>query len=174
MSYVYNVILAMIEQNPLKLDSTDSSQSYDDPMRKELLWERREEILIYNWSADASLRSSKHDMLAKKNKILYGAMTVPSIIIPIMLGGFTSIIPPQSIVYAICMMFSGVLVGVAAFFNFGKKEQLHHEYAGKFFELTTEISSELSKPKCHRPACDVYLEKIKNKYQSLVTMSPHI
>jgi len=60
-------------------------------------------------------------------------------------------------------MCSGLFSGIGMFFNFGKKEHTHFEYANKFFELSNEIESELSKPKRMRVACDVYMEKIKQE-----------
>jgi hypothetical protein len=70
------------------------------------------------------------------------------------------------------MMGVGLFSGVGMFFNFGKKEQLHFEYMNRFFELANEIEAELSKPKRHRIACDVYMEKIKQEYNKYTSLSP--
>ena len=44
----------------------------------------------------------------------------------------------------------------------------------KFFELSNEIETELSKPKRHRIACDVYMEKIKQEYVKYCGQSPSL
>lgn len=71
-------------------------------------------------------------------------------------------------------MTAGLFSGVGMFFNFCKKQVEHNTYANKFFKLVTEVESELAKPKKNRIACDVYIEKVKNEYNSLVLSSPDL
>lgn len=146
--------------------------SFDDDNRKELPWELREEKLLLKWCDDCKKRSIEHDLKGKKNKVKFSIFGIPSILIPIVLGGVASIVPCHSIVYSLGMMGSGLFSGISMFFNFGKKEASHFEYMNKFFELSNEIDSELSKPKRFRVACDVYVEKIKQEYNSLCKHSP--
>jgi hypothetical protein len=154
----------------VELDHTP--QSFDDENRKELPWENREEKLLSKWCDDCKKRSLEHGIHGKKNKIRYAVFSIPSIFIPIVLGGFASIVKCQSIIYSLGMMSSGLFSGVCVFFNFGKKMQFHNEYSNKYFELSNEIESELIKPKCHRISCHVYMEKIKLRYNGLVSHSP--
>ena len=160
----------------LDLDGRDSVEhtptSIDDENRKELPWETREEKLLLKWCDDCRKRSKAHDMKGKKNKIKFAIFGIPSILIPIILGGVASVVPCYSIIYSTVMMGSGLISGVSMFFNFGKKEQEHFNFMNKFFELANEIESELSKPKRFRVACDVYVEKIKQEYNSLCKHSP--
>ena len=67
--------------------------SKDDMNRKELLWEKREEIVLYKWCEDCKIRSINHYDKGKCNKILYSILGIPPIIIPIVLGGVSSVIP---------------------------------------------------------------------------------
>tara|TARA_R110000823_G_C15786269_1_gene485657 strand:+ start:112 stop:606 length:495 start_codon:yes stop_codon:yes gene_type:complete len=146
--------------------------SFDDENRKELLWERREETLLKKWANDCLNRSLQHDEKGKKNKILFSIFGIPTMLIPIILGGVGSVVPCHSLSYSLGIMGTGLFSGISMFFNFGKKEQLHFEYQNKFFELFNEIEAELSKPKKHRIACDVYLEKIKQTYGNYCSLSP--
>jgi hypothetical protein len=152
----------------------DKEESKDDEYRKELLWENREERLLLGWVDEIKIRTVKHSSNAKKNKIKYALFGVPSILIPISLGGLSSVIPEHSLIYSVGMMISGVFSGISMFFNFGKKAQSHSEFSNKFFELTNEINSELSKPKAYRVACDVYMTQIKINYNSLCKHAPDI
>jgi hypothetical protein len=160
----------------IDLDSRNSRPrsppSIDDETRKELPWELREEQLLLKWCDDCKKKSIEHDIKGKKNKVKFAIFGIPSILIPIILGGVASIVPCHSLLYSLGMMGSGLFSGIAMFFNFGKKEASHFEYMNKFFELANEIESELSKPKRFRIACDVYVEKIKQKYNSLNKQSP--
>ena len=146
--------------------------SVDDDQRKELLWERREESLLLQWCEDCKSRSGQHEKKGNLNKTKFGLFSIPSILIPIILGGVSSVVPCHSLIYSLGMMSAGLLGGINAFFNFGKKESEHFEFMNRFFELANEIESELSKPKRHRIACDVYVEKIKQIYNKLCSASP--
>lgn len=148
--------------------------SLDDDARKELLWERREEQLIEKWIDDCKIRSDKHCKKAKEFKIKYACVGLPSVLIPIVLGGLSPVIPCHTLEYSLVLMLAGLFSGVGLFFNFGKKEMEHHTYSNKFFKLITEIEAELSKPKRHRIACDVYIERVKNEYGSLTLASPDL
>lgn len=146
--------------------------SIDDEHRKELLWERREEIVINKWCEDCVIKSVYHHKKGKYNKILYSLFGIPPIIIPIVLGGVSSLIPCHSLLYSVGMMCVGILSGVSVFFNFGKKAQEHSEYENRFFELGNEMETELCKPKRHRVACDVYLERTKQIYHKYCSLAP--
>ena len=157
----------------IKLDITPPS-SEDNDQRKELLWEKREEDLIKSWSLDCVTRSVLHNKKARENKIKFGIFGLPTVLIPIILGGISSLIPCNSLTSSIILMFAGLFSGITMFFNFGRKQEEHNNTSNKIFELHTDISSELSKPKYYRIACDVYLEQIKNRYNSIVILSPDI
>ena len=157
----------------IEIDITPQS-SFDDVQRKELLWESREEELINKWIDDCKIRCEKHNKKSKEYKIKYASVGLPSILIPIVLGGLSPIIQCQTLEYSLVLMTAGIFSGVGMFFNFGKKQVEHNMYANKFFKLVTEVESELAKPKKNRIACDVYIEKVKNEYNSLVLSSPDL
>ena len=163
----------MIGIDDLNLDLTPPS-SVDNDQRKELLWERREEDLINSWSLDCVARSVFHNEKSRENKIKFGIFGLPAVLIPIILSGISPLLPCNSLTSSIILMFAGLFSGITMFFNFGRKQEEHNNTSNKFFELHTDISSELSKPKIYRIACDVYLEQIKNRYNSIVILSPNI
>lgn len=164
-----DILLEVIDEDSREITPTSS---IDDDNRKELLWEKREENVLHEWRKDCKVRSVQHEVKGKKNKIKFGVFAVPTIIIPIILGGISSIVPCHSLIYSLGMMITGLFGGIGMFFNFGKKEQSHFEYMNRFFELANEIEAELSKPKRHRIACDVYMEKIKQEYNKYTSLSP--
>tara|TARA_R110000822_G_scaffold186035_4_gene325167 strand:+ start:9593 stop:10105 length:513 start_codon:yes stop_codon:yes gene_type:complete len=154
-------------------DSRDyTPESKDTESRKELLWESREEQLLLKWCDDCEIRSTNHEIKSKKNKVKFIIFQLPAIILPIVLSGLSPLISCDSLFYSLAMMSIGLISGIGMFFNFGKKSQTHGDYSNKFFEIKTEINTELSKPKSYRIACDVYLEKTKQQYNNLVKTSP--
>ena len=157
----------------IELDITPPS-SLDDEQRKELLWERREEQLLQKWVDDCKNRSNKHSKKAKEYKIKYACVGLPSILIPIILGGLSPVIKCHTLEYSLVLMSSGLFSGVNMFFNFGKKEVENATYANKYFKLVNDVEAELSKPKKNRVACDVYLESVKNQFNSLVLSAPDL
>lgn len=157
----------------IELDITPPS-SLDDDQRKELLWEKREEGIIMKWIDDCRVRSLKHGKKAKEYKVKYACVGLPSVLIPIVLGGLSPVIPCHTLEYSLVLMSASLFSGCLMFFNFGKKEMEHNTYSNKFFKLITEVEMELSKPKRHRIACDVYMEKVKNEFNSLVLSAPDL
>jgi sRNA-binding carbon storage regulator CsrA len=161
-----------VKRNNSKSDSSLTSQ--DDLYRKELLWEKREETIFLKWLANCRTKSKKHENKSKICKIKYGMFSIPSITIPIIVSGLSSSISCDSMENSILMMITALFTCVNAFFNFGKRQEKHEQYSNKYFELANEIEAELSKPKRHRIACDVYMEKIKQKYNNLHATEPNL
>jgi hypothetical protein len=156
-------------------DSLDSENtSIDNKERKELLWETRIEDIVNKWASDSLKRAELHTHKAERNKKLYAIFSMPGIIIPIILSGVSSIIVCNGLIYSIAMMFVGIISGIAAFYNFGKKSELNFNYADKYFRLSTDVESELSKHKVDRIACDVYLEKTRLMYSNLCSSAPNL
>jgi hypothetical protein len=153
-------------------ESVEDTPPSIDNDRKELPWENREEKLLLSWCENCKKRSKEHDVRGKKNKIKFAVFGIPSILIPIILGGFASVVPCHSIIYSVGMMLSGLFSGVSMFFNFAKKTELHFQFSTKYFELANEIDSELIRPKRFRVACNVYMERTKLQYNSLCRNAP--
>jgi hypothetical protein len=155
-----------------KYINNELSISIDDESRKILPWSKYEEQLLKKWGSDCRHRSGNHDSKGASNKIKYATFGIPTILIPIILGGFSSVFPCHSLVYGVAMMCSGAISAVNMFFNFGRKSEVHYNFACMYFELSNEIESELIKPKKFRMSCSVYVEKIKHKYNNLLKQAP--
>ena len=158
----------------IKIDLTPpSSNSKDDESRKELLWESREEDLLKMWMEEMKINSLKQGKKARETKKLYALFGVPATLVPIVLSGLSSLeIDP--LVNSLLMIMTGSLIGISTFFNLGKKFAQHFEYEHKYDELARELEKELKKPKRHRIACDVYMEKIYMTYNGLNARAPAI
>lgn len=156
-----------------KLDITPpSSSSKDDETRKELLWESREEEVLHKWKDEMYLQSKAHRENGKKYKKLYALCGVPATLIPIVLSSFQNEIDEYPIVQSMLLLATGFFVGISTFFNLGKRFSQHFEYENRYDELAREMDKELSKPKRHRIACDVYMEKMYMKYTGLNKSAP--
>ena len=160
--------------NDIKVEITPpSSSSSDDVNRKELLWESREEELLQKWMDEMIINSKKQGIKARKTKKLYALLGVPATLLPIVLSGLSSLdIDPLT--NSLLMIATGSLIGISTFFNLGKKFAQHFEYEHKYDELARELQKELRKPKRHRIACDVYMEKIYMNYNGLNARAPAV
>jgi len=160
--------------NDIKVEITPlSSSSNDDENRKELLWETREEELLQKWMDEMVINSKKQGLKARKTKKLYALLGVPATLLPIVLSGLSSLeIDPLT--NSLLMIATGSLIGISTFFNLGKKFAQHFEYEHKYDELSRELQKELRKPKRHRIACDVYMEKIYMAYNGLNARAPAV
>jgi hypothetical protein len=172
--YIYTYIFDKHTMNEIVIDSMSEKRehtppsSIDDENRKELLWEKREERLLLKWVEDMRKRSAVHDKLGRKNKILYSVFGIPSVLIPIVIGGLTPILECNTLVYSVGMIVTGLFTATNVFFNFSKKTHQHFESQKKMFELANDIETELSKPKRFRVECSVYMERIKLSYNLLI------
>jgi hypothetical protein len=157
-----------------KLDITPPSNksSEDDINRKELLWEKREEQLLLKWGDNIKQKAIKHKAKALTNKKIYHIFSIPIIIIPLVIGGINGLVDIAPITFSILMIFSSIIAGVNTFFNYSKKSTLHFEFEAKYNELGISIEKELSIPKIHRTAADVFLEKIQQTYNHLNNYAP--
>lgn len=157
----------------IKVDITPpSTGSRDDDNRKELLWEHREEELLEKWKDEMYDNSKLHRKSGKKYKKLYVIFGVPATLIPIIMSGLTVPLEDYPLTQSLLMITTGILVGISTFFNLGKRFAQHFEYENRYGELAREIEKELKKPKRHRLACDVYMERVYLKYSGLNARAP--
>jgi hypothetical protein len=162
------------KKTKVKSNSKSKSQSQDKLDREELLWETREENLLSDWLDKININSIKHQKKGLVMKALYHGFGIPTVLLPIVLAGLSStILASSTVVLPLLLISSGSASGISQLFNFGKNTQHHLEYASKYYELGLEISTVLSIPKRNRPPCDVFLERIKQRYISLEHTAPN-
>jgi hypothetical protein len=157
----------------LEITPPSTNESFDDATRKELLWEQREEGLLEKWMTEMYTYSKNHNISGKRYKKLYAVLGVPATLLPIVLSGVTPHLENHPYLNSLLMITTGSLVGMITFFNLGKRFAQHFEYEHRYDELAREIEKELRKPKRHRLACDVYMEKVYMTYCGLNARAPN-
>lgn len=161
------------EDVQIDLTPNSNNSSKDDPNRRELLWDRREEKIFREWIIQSKKKVDFHQNKAKSCKIKNACLSIPAILIPIISSGLSGILPCSSMENSILMMIVGILNCVDTFFDYGRRREKHEVFSNRYFSLINEVESELSKPKRDRVACDVYLEKIKQMYNTLHLTEPN-
>ena len=151
----------------------NSDISYDSE-RKELLWQPREERIIDKWKTHCVNQSELHGVKARLVKRRYQLLTIPSILIPVCLSGFSSLLENRPLIVSGCMVCVSILTGVNGFLNLGSRTSDHFNSEGRYADLSMLIESEMCKPKSKRLACDVYLEKIRSNISKLDLSSPNL
>jgi hypothetical protein len=153
-------------------DTPDSTSSVDIE-REEMKWETREEKYLDNIRQQCLKLSEQHNQASRKAKKKFGACSIPVIFIPIVMGSVNQYLPAgYEYINSTGMMLTGIISGINAFFNYGKKTTQHNEYAGRYAELAGYVASELIKPKRHRIALDVFMERINEKMSGLNSTAP--
>ena len=168
-----------MEQIDIAIDSIDEllkeeSGSKDDPNRREMLWEAREEDYFKKIIDECNQQGKLHRRKGKLFKKLYMTFGVPTILIPIILSGITEEIKHRPLLNSMLLMSTGIISGISGFFNFGRKYQEHFDFENKYNGLSQEIETELTKPKKNRVAVDIYLERIRLKYSNLNNHAPDV
>jgi len=169
MSHDNDDIGLLIKENN---DRETTPSSVDNMNREEQIWEKRTEILLKNWVTNMQLNIVYHRKKALKNRSLFRAFGIPSMLIPLILSGFTGILPIDDLGISLCLMTSGVLSGISNFMNFGKQMAVHFEFEAHYNTLCTDIEVCLSKPKKNRIPADVYIENIRSRYNNLNQNAP--
>jgi len=152
----------------------NSQSSKDDPARKELLWESREENLLKKWCQEMKQQSKQHRAAGQRFKTLYAGFGFPAVMLPASLSALGGVLEDHSLVNTLLLVLASVLSGISTFWNFGQKYQKHFEYENRYNTLSLEVEMELCKPKSLRTACDVYTQKILSDFAKLNESSPDI
>jgi hypothetical protein len=154
---------------------TERSESSEDADREEMKWENKQEQYVTQLRDDCLNLSNQHNVASLNNKRRYIRFSLPVIILPLLLGTVSQFVPSgYEYINNVGLTFTGVLNGVNTFYNYGKKATIHNEFAGKYAELAGYISTELVKPKRHRIALDVFLEKITTKLNDINNSAPQL
>jgi len=158
----------------IEIDITPPSNksSEDDPLRKELLWEKREEVQILKWMNEMICKKNKHHKKGMLNKKMFYLFGVPNIVIPLIIGGLNGVVDLSEITLTILMISNSIIAGINTFMNYSKKTQLHFEFETKYNELAVSIEKELAIPKKNRVAADVFLERVEKTYNHLNAYAP--
>lgn len=149
-----------------------SIHSEDDETRKELMWTARSQTYVQGVSVRCRAASARHSMLARRKKIAYQIIGIPSTVLPIISIIWQTAKCETALISTILVVTGSSCSAVSAFLNLGQKAQQHKEYSNRFQELADEIDSMLCKPKAGRIASDVFLERIQNKFSSLSRCAP--
>jgi hypothetical protein len=160
-----------MKEQMLKIDVSESSQ--DDPLRKELLWESREETLLETWCCLAKQKSHDHANAATQYKRLSKMWGITSLLMNILFAGIVQIDLPEY-VPTIGFILTGSLAAISTFFEFPATYERHNDYASKYGEFVNSLSVELCKPKSYRIACDVFLARNEMKLNSLNRSAPDL
>jgi len=153
-------------------DRENTPSSLDNLSREEQLWTSRSENLLKEWVRHMEKSVTYHNKKALKNRFLYRLFGIPSMLIPLILSGFTGILDVDNLGISLCLMTSGVLSGISNFMNFGKTMAVNFEFEANYKTLCTDIEVCLSKPKKNRIACDLYIEMIRSRYNNLNQNAP--
>ena len=148
------------------------SSSEDNIDRVELLWDSRNQDLIIHWANECKQNSKLHHTAGKKFKLLYNIVGVPTMLVPILVGSFSSQLAVSPITQSVLMLCSGALSTISQFFDFSGRSAAHFEYEARYSELAAAIDVECCKPKARRIAADVYLEHCLNARNRLGAGAP--
>ena len=149
------------------------SQSSEDGDRVEMPWQSREETFLENLKEDCIHLSNCHEIASKAAKCKYTLFQLPVVILPLVLAGISPYLPEGfNALRDMGMLTTGILGGISSFFNFGKKQNQHNEFSGKYQALAAMIHSELIKPRRFRIALDVFLERVTTQKSHLDDGSP--
>lgn len=145
-------------------DSTDIE-------RVEMKWNINLEKKLQEWMDLCKDISLAHTKMAKKRKQCYYMMSIPAILIPLFMGFTQQYFGEEHEYYPLISssgyLLTGTLTALNTFLGYGAKYVEHEVASNRYEEVMYEIDSILIKPKKHRQAADVCMERIKNNIESL-------
>lgn len=153
------------------MDEEDKTSESLDMEREEMAWNEEIENLLKKYCVECEKVSLKHDIASKRKKKLYYSMSIPSIIIPLLMG-FSNQFFGDTHEYSLYSnsygyLLTGIVTGLSTFLNYGGKYIEHSVASNRYSEICFEIENLLVKKKRFRQAADLVLEKYKNKIEAL-------
>jgi len=146
--------------------------SLDDTHRIEMMWDLKNSGLIQKWADDARKQSKLHGICARKNKHKFVVISIPTMVVPVLVGSLNSYLSDYQIIQCLLMLCSGFLSVIQTIFNYGKKSEKHFSFESLYGELANQIDAELIKGKKHRQQADVFLEHTLNRVNALNGSAP--
>ena len=144
-------------------------------VRKDLPWTHSTVVELKQIQESCYTQSKKHQVAMKNAKCKYTVFGLPSMLVPLVIGGVGSYISDEfEWIRSAGLIFTALNSGILQFFNFGEKKTLHNESSGRYDELGDYIKMELSKPSEHRVSCDVFMERVFVKFQNINTNAPPV
>jgi hypothetical protein len=145
-----------------------------DGEREPLLWESREEDVVERWRSHCIDMNKEHGKIARSTKKKYTIVSIPSILIPVIMSGFSSVLQDYPLVSSGLMVVVSIFTGISGFLNLGAKTQQHFNAEALYGDLALKIETEMCKPKKNRMQCAIYLERIRSEVSKLDLSSPNI
>ena len=148
--------------------------SCDGP-RQERLWERREEEHLSGIAQLAHEVGVRHEAKSVRARAFYTGFGIPAAVLPLIGSAIVEYVPPaHSYIITIIMLLASLSSALNTFLDWGRRSQQHSDFAGRYGELKNEIDSQLCRPKDGRVACDVMLERVKERYSHLNLAAPQL
>lgn len=143
--------------------------------RLEMPWSRETEAELENMKVQCDDLMVQHDRARRKARCMWITFGLPSMIIPLVTGGAGSYITAENEwVRSAALILTATNSALLQFFNFSEKRGLHNEAAGKFDELGDLIHLEIHKPRDFRLACDVFMERVFTRFQTIKATAPPV
>ena len=127
------------------------------------------------WSAECQTASDTHMARGQHYKRLFSYWSLPGLLLSVVMGGVTGVLAEDPHIQYVNMtgfIALGAIQGVNSFYNFGKKEQRHFEYATRYGEISTNIQAQLVRHRSFRTAADVFTTEIRMAKQHLDRNAP--
>jgi hypothetical protein len=158
---------------PIKKSNSLSSNSNSvDIVRSEESWTSDNQAFILQIKNDSEFSREQHSAAFVKNKKMYIAFSIPTIIIPLIVANCAIFLDTLNYIVPISLTIVSILNGLSVLFDFSKKSQLHDSHAARYHELTNSIATILVRGKAYRPAFDVTLTRISQKKAALDASAP--
>ena len=147
-------------------------------------WTDEIEVLLKEWKTKTEKLSDLHDQAGYIVKSRYYIITIPSIIIPLVVGFVTQVIPEADLddcnkpvterINSAVLMFSGILNGLMALFDYSGLYEKHFQTSARYNDITNRIESELARKKKYRVPPDVFTTEMKCQIDNVNDSGPEM
>jgi len=152
-----------------------SSNSRDDILRHVELWTAKLDERLVIWLTDMKKNMALHNKAAKRKKVLYRGLFLPSAIIPLSLGILTPYINQDyMLIVAIFLCVSSILTSVNAFMDYGSSLQKHLHTEYQLSRLTHRIESILAEKKADRQQARTVMTEVRYELDHINSSAPDI
>ena len=135
-----------------------------------MMWRTPAEELVIRTRDEANEAAIRHERAARRARLLYQIFGLPTVLIPLV-GSVAAQFVPESAV-AVAMVAAAMCSAANTYMNFGSKASHHNEFHARWCELSSSIDFEICRPRADRAACDVFLERLRNRKAALRAAEP--
>ena len=147
-----------------------------DVQREEERWTESGERLLVEWAKNWHAQCDKHETARLWWKRLHYAISIPSILLPLVISGIWGKLPSSegATVATSTMAVSGALSALSTLLQAESQSERHLHAVHRYLDLISDVEETLCKEPMFRPDADITILSFKMRSDTLLRLCPAV